>query len=184
MDFNNDSHNYNYSWLVWCSCGDLSWWDCFLVVGTCMVVGLNKIKPNQPWIVKVMTIIIKIHMTSYYSMSKPLLEILLHEYVYHPATVKGRGRGRGVEPGVVQLKLHLTLNDRQIFMNFSYDMYFCILQQPLLFNARILLGFWTTFLCVIEWIKQRIVYLIVDQNFILLHQAFTWPDLRFYRGEC
>ena len=34
MDVNNDSHSYNYSWLVLCSCGDLSWCDLFC--GCCM----------------------------------------------------------------------------------------------------------------------------------------------------
>ena len=29
MDFNNESDGYNFSWFVWCSCGDLSWCDLF-----------------------------------------------------------------------------------------------------------------------------------------------------------
>ena len=39
MDFNNASDSYNYSWLDWCWCGNLSWWACFVVV-TCISVGM------------------------------------------------------------------------------------------------------------------------------------------------
>ena len=31
MDFNNTSHISNYLWLVWCTCGNLSWWACLLL---------------------------------------------------------------------------------------------------------------------------------------------------------